>query len=92
MGVKSTEYLVKYSPKYLLLLLDDNRELCVRDAGVEFAAHQRCSLVVLDVAHILGLGNLNVLRETLLMIERISRIGPILTEAAGFMLRKKKLF
>ena len=46
---------------HLLLLLDYNRELCVGNAGVELTAHERGSLVVLDVAHIFGLGNLDVL-------------------------------
>lgn len=53
--------LVKYALRYLLLLLDDNGELCVGDARVEFTSHQRGSLVVLDVAHVLGFGDLNVL-------------------------------
>lgn len=45
----------------LLLLLDNNRKLCVGNAGVELTAHECGSLVVLDVAHIFGLGNLDVL-------------------------------
>lgn len=52
---------VQFKQTNLLLLLDDDRELCVGDAGVEFAAHECGSLVVLDVAHILSLGNFDVL-------------------------------
>lgn len=48
-------------PPHLLLLLDNNRKLCVGNAGVELTAHECGSLVVLDVAHIFGLGNLDVL-------------------------------
>lgn len=47
------------------MLLDDDRELCVGNAGVELAAHERGALVVLDVAHVFGLGNLDVLGKTL---------------------------
>lgn len=59
---------VCFNPKtapHLFLLLDDDRELCVGNAGVELAAHERGALVVLDVAHVFGLGNLDVLGKTL---------------------------
>lgn len=45
----------------LLLLLDDDRELCVWNARVELAAHERGPLIVFDVAHIFGLGDLDIL-------------------------------
>ena len=50
---------------HLFLFLDDDRELCVGNAGVQLTAHERGTLVVLDVANVLRLGNLYVLRETL---------------------------
>lgn len=54
-------------PPHFLLLLDDDRELGVGNAGVELAAHESGALVVLDVAHVFGLGNLDVLGKTLEM-------------------------
>lgn len=54
-------------PPHFLLLLDDDRELGVGNAGVELAAHEGGALVVLDVAHVFGLGNLDVLGKTLEM-------------------------
>lgn len=50
---------------HLFLFLDDDGELCVRYAGVEFAAHERSSLVVFNVAHVPGFGDLNVFRKSL---------------------------
>lgn len=52
---------------HFLLLLDDDRELGVGNAGVELAAHEGGALVVFDVAHIFGLGDLDVLGKTLEM-------------------------
>lgn len=61
-------------PPHFLLLLDDDRELGVGNAGVELAAHEGGALVVLDVAHVFGLGNLDVLGKTLEMGWRRFRV------------------
>lgn len=53
--------IIQISPTHLLLLLDDNRELCVGDAGVELTAHECGSFIVFDVAHVLCFGNFDVL-------------------------------
>ena len=58
-----------YTHTHLFLFLDDDRELCVGNAWVQLTAHECGPLVVLDVAHVLRLGNLYVFRETL-MTER----------------------
>lgn len=61
-------------PPHFLLFLDDDRELGVGNAGVELAAPafpvQGGALVVFDVAHIFGLGDLDVLGKTLEMGRR----------------------
>lgn len=67
-GTKTKPKQSCFHPKtapHLFLLLDNDRELCVGNAGVELAAHERGALVVLDVAHVFGLGNLDVLGKTL---------------------------
>jgi len=51
--------------RYLLLFADGGGEFCVADARVELTAHQRGSLVVLDVAQVRRLGQLDLLTETL---------------------------
>lgn len=51
--------------RYLLLLFDDVGKLSIGDAGVQLALHQGCPLVVLDVAQVAALGDLDVLREAL---------------------------
>lgn len=50
---------------YLLLLLDDDRELCIWNTGVELTAHQCGSLIIFDVAHVFSLGYLDILGKTL---------------------------
>lgn len=50
---------------HLFLFLNDDGELCVRYAGVEFTAHERSSFIVFNVAHVLGFRNLYVFRESL---------------------------
>ena len=51
----------------LLLLSHDRAELGVDDLRVELAAHQGRAVVVLDVAVVDGLGQLDVLAEALLL-------------------------
>ena len=51
----------------LLLLPHDRAELGVDDLGVELAAHQSRAVVVLDVAVVNGLCQLDVLAEALLL-------------------------
>lgn len=46
---------------YLLLLLDDDRELCIWNAGIELTAHQCGPLIIFDVAHVFDLGYLDIL-------------------------------
>jgi hypothetical protein len=53
--------------QHLFLLSDNDAELSVDDLGVEFTPHQCCTLVVLYVALVDGLGEFNVLAETLLL-------------------------
>lgn len=59
--VQDNEVYLRLYETNLLLLLDNDRKLCVGNAGVEFTAHECGSFIVLDVAHIFGLGNLDVL-------------------------------
>jgi hypothetical protein len=53
--------------QHFLLLPDNNTELGVDNLGVEFTAHQRGSLIILDVALVNGLGKLDFLAESLLL-------------------------
>ena len=54
---------------HLLLLLDDDRELCVRNARIELAAHECGPLIIFDVAHIFDPGDLDILWKTLKLEE-----------------------
>ncbi len=51
----------------LFLLSDHRAELGVDDLGVELAPHQRGAVVILDVALVDRLGELDVSAETLLL-------------------------
>lgn len=50
---------------HLLLLFDDVGQLRVGDPGIQLTLHQCCTLIVLNVAQVAALGNLDVLGEAL---------------------------
>lgn len=52
-------------PAYLLLPLDDVRELGVGDPGVQLALHEGRPLVVFDVSQVAALRHLDVFGEAL---------------------------
>lgn len=50
---------------HLLLLFNDDRELCVWDLRVQFTSHQSGSFIILDVANIFGFRYFDFFGETL---------------------------
>lgn len=50
---------------HLFLPLDDVRQLCVGDSGIELTLHEGGALIVLDVTKVTALGHFDVFGKTL---------------------------